>query len=210
MFGTIPFAGAPFASAGGSSGTGQVNGVSAFGQVGTVVVSISDAIILTGVEATASVGSVKGIPKGTPLGVVGTGAVGTVKLYVNYTLTGVEGTGAVGTATTTTADIGAVTGVSAVGAVGTVLPIYNGNGITTGVVGTTNTPSVLPVMLPVLTGIVGTATVGSVTIRVNDGAIVVGVSATGSVGTVLIRGWTTINDAQAANWVLIDDGNTPS
>jgi hypothetical protein len=74
----------------------------------------------------------------------------------------------------------------------------------TGVVGTTNTPSVASNVLPIILGLSGTASVGSVTIRVNDGIVLVGVSGVGQVGTVGIRGWTTINDIQVPDWTLIN------
>ena len=55
-------------------------------------------------------------------------------------------------------------------------------------------------MYPHITGLSGTAQVGSVTIHINDGAVLVGVGAVGQVGMVVIRGWTTINDAQIPDW----------
>lgn len=37
-----------------------------------------------------------------------------------------------------------------------------------------------------------------------------GVAATGAVGTVLLRGWTTIGDSQTPSWAAITDTQTPN
>ena len=58
----------------------------------------------------------------------------------------------------------------------------------------------LPVLTPHISGVYSTATLGYVTIHINDGIVLTGVSAIGQVGTVQIRGWTSIDDAQIPNW----------
>ena len=50
----------------------------------------------------------------------------------------------------------------------------------------------------------------AVTFVVNDSVVPTGVSATGSVGTVRIVGWTVINDAQTPNWTQINDAQVPN
>jgi len=155
VFGTSPFAVAPFADVGegsaaavavvtGVAATGavgtvsittdqilSVSGVSSTGGVGTVVVIADANVSPTGVAATSGLGvvSVTGTANIYPTGVSATGGVGSpvVSGDANLTVTGVSGTTALGTATVKADANAPVTGVEATGQTGTVTVTADAN-----------------------------------------------------------------------------------
>ena len=82
-----------------------------------------------------------------------------------------------------------------------------GSGLT-GVSGTANVGTVIGRVSKTQTGVSATGAVGTVGIKIDDTVLLTGVVGTGAIGTVIIGGWTTINDAQDPNWQLVDDAQT--
>ena len=59
-------------------------------------------------------------------------------------------------------------------------------------------------------GVVDLGAVGNVTNTRSANVYPIGVAGTGQIGTVLIRGWTVVPDAQTPNWVTVSDSQTPN
>jgi hypothetical protein len=95
-------------------------------------------------------------------------------------------------------------GVQGTGAIGTVGFLINSTIVLVGVSGSGAVSAATPTPTAKPTGVSGTGAIGTVAIEIDDSKLVTGVAGTGAVGTVLIRGWTIINDAQAANWEQIN------
>ena len=78
------------------------------------------------------------------------------------------------------------------------------------VAGTGAVQAVTPAVIFTAVGVVGTGAVGNVTNTRSANVYPIGVAGTGQIGTVLIRGWTVVPDAQTPNWVTVSDSQTPN
>lgn len=159
-----------------------LTGVSATAQVGTLVASVQYA--LTGVQPAVSVGAVSSFVAYSMLGVAGTTGLGTVVPGVTYPLTGVQATVSVGTVTASVGTTLAITGVSATVSAGTVAPsiAYALTGLAaTGAVGSVKASPSYGISSAIATAAVGTAVPG-VTIALT------GVASAVSVGSVSVAG----------------------
>jgi len=151
--------------------------IKAIGAVGSVVVSIDEVVLVSGVGATAFLGQITVTADAdvSVTGVEATGQVGEVTINgdANVLLTGVEGTMALGSVTVAAnADVFA-TGVQAVGQVGSVDHQADVEVSVTGVVGTAAIGTVIAEAgsdVPV-TGLQATASVGSVTAGAGQASI---------------------------------------
>lgn len=192
----------------GVSATGQVGtvvgktgavaaptGVAGTGQVGTLIAKILAQVALTGVSASGQVGAVTvtGAALAAPTGVAGSGSVGTVSAGViaQVSVTGVSASGQSGTVTAKTGAKGTPTGVSATGSVGTVA-VTAGVVVTLSGVQASGSPGSVTVLsgsvIPV-TGVQGTGQAGSVSVSAagSQTVPVTGVAATGTAGTMLAK-----------------------
>jgi hypothetical protein len=195
------------------------NGDVATGNVGTVGVSVSKAI--TGVAASGNVGTLTNSRTVALAGNSATGSVGTTVANSTVTITGVFAAGAAGTVSDK--GIGTnITGNAAAGAVGTVssnvqvalsgveaagqvafliLPLKSL--IADGNVGSVQTEFSFDLTSAAATGAVSSVGVGNRTVALT------GVSAAGSVGTLIPVYWQVIDDSQTANWIAINSIQTP-
>ena len=171
MFGFTPFAQSAFSDNGVVDVSVSITGVLAPGEVGFVSARNVNRVFPTGVDATASVGSidsVTGTAVVSPTGVAATGEIGSPSISGDSTLSlvGVAGTGVVGTAAVSADSNVTVTGVSATGSVGTA---------------EAEAGAIVPT-----TGLEATSAVGSVTVNEGQGidVSVTGVSATSAVGSI--------------------------
>ena len=145
----------------------------AFGKVGSVNVTTNESVIsfsVTGVSATASVGSAEVTAQAVSVptsGLTATGGTGTVTIpNESVSLTGASATGSVGSVAAAGDILASVTGLSITGAVGT----------TTIAAGATAPTSI--------TGLTGS--VGSVSVSLDVTITLTGLSATGNVGTATV------------------------
>ena len=207
-----------------------LSGVQASGAVGTV--TPTQTVVITGVLATGSVGTITTLQEisQTITGVSSTGSVGTITTSQVFTraITGVQADGAVGAVTTSQAFSKELTGVQAAGSVGTIIAIPGTALPLSGVSASGAVDTVTSVYY--LTGVfangeVGTiatsqevsitlgsnqalGNIGSVTTSQQLTRALTGVSASGSLGTVIPVGWFNIDNAQTANWGIIDNAQT--
>jgi|TARA_R100001460_G_scaffold4506_7_gene12726 hypothetical protein len=154
-----------------------LTGVSATTSVGSL--TVGDIIGLTGVSSTTSVGSptIVGDITQAITGVSATTSVGSIAPADVMGLTGVSATGSVGALTP--ADVIGVTGVSATTSIGEVNVTSNPTIQLTGVSVTSSVGSIAPADIMGLTGVSATASVGALTPA--DVMGLTGVSATASV-----------------------------
>lgn len=137
----------------------DVTGVSATGNVGQVIISDNEDVVVTGVAGTGATGTEVIRVEAIPSGVAGTGAIGTSTLETDAQPAAQAGTGAVGAVTLKITIDAQVTGVAGTGAVGTEIPesIINETGLAgTGAVGTSVLESIINE-----TGVAGTGAVGT-------------------------------------------------
>jgi len=136
-------------------------------------------VLLTGQEATASVGSITPADVMGLTGVSSTASVGSPTIIgdTTATLTGISATTSVGTITP--ADVMGLTGVSATVSLGTATTNSNPIVSVTGIAATTSVGSLTPADVMGLTGVSATASVGALTPQ--DVMGLTGVSATASV-----------------------------
>ena len=204
----------------GVSHTNAVTGVFADGAVGTV----SDkgiSIGITGVAADGSAGTLTSSRTVNLTGTTASGLLGAFALSNTNAVTGVFSDGAVGTVSDKGISIG-ITGNAAIGATETVSPSAQ-----VGILGVEagGAAGYLPVPLSPLTaeGNVGSvefgfgfdltstaaqASVGSVSVG-NRTLALTGVSAAGSVGTIVPVYWQLIDNSETANWININSTQTP-
>jgi len=210
MFGATSFSAAPF-GAGPATGPIGVSGLAATGGVGGASINGDADAVVTGLQATASVGQVLFSIGVNVTGVAATGGVGTAipSLPENVSVTGVSATmpmtatgagggffGGVGFAEesfATPADTalkisfelgtgGAVTGVAAAGDVGSVT-----------ITGPANVS---------VTGLASTGAVGSVTVEATGQVEVTGIAATGGVGAVTVTEGVGVNVAVTGSFAV--------
>ena len=165
------------ADAWGIQGDVLLTGQEATASVGSI--TPADVMGLTGVSSTASVGSptIIGDTTATLTGISATTSVGTITPADVMGLTGVSATASVGTITP--ADVMGLTGVSATVSLGTATTNSNPIVSVTGIAATTSVGSLTPADVMGLTGVSATASVGALTPQ--DVMGLTGVSATASV-----------------------------
>ena len=142
----------------------------------------------------------------------GTTAVGSLVATgdANVAETGIAATGALGTATATGVALVGVTGNAGTGAIGQESATGNADVAVTNVIGTTAvnsvgliTNNILPITLGAATG-----SVNSVSPSAAANAFPTEVSATGTLGNILV--WSLIDDSQTPNYLIINDSQTPN
>lgn len=177
-----------------SVATVLVTGVEATGSVGDVVASIPQTVAVTGVEASGEAGSVEVTSPNTVTvtGVTASGVVGSVQVSgeANLSTTGLEATGEVGSVNAGAGLVVLVTGLEGTGDVGTATVEGIGNVSVTGV-GATGATSQVTVVTSSdvdvpVTGVAATGNIGSVTVEGIGNVSVTGLAATGNVGSVTV------------------------
>lgn len=155
------------------------------GQIGTVQVATVFRVPVTGVEASASIGSVL------------------VQATATTALTSVSAEGVIGTANVTVNKPVPVSGVVASGAIGTVVASSNVLTSVTGVQASAllNSVTVGVFKRVFVSGVTATGEVGTLTTVADCNVFPIGVQAAAQVRTPLV--WSIINDNQTPNWVQI-------
>ena len=157
-----------------------LTGISATAAVGSLAVAV--VIALTGVGGTGEVGNLAASASYTvPItGVAATGSVGTLAPTVTVPLSGVEGTGAEGSLTASIS--AALSGETATGAVGSVT--FGIGKTLTGVEGTGAVGTLAPSLTLPITGVEGTGSVGNLTESIS--VALSGEEATGTPGSLTV------------------------
>ena len=185
----------------------QTWGSGTTGWGGEYYLNVPNAMGLTGLGATSSVGSPTAISDVTltPTGQSATSSVGslTIDFSINVALTGLSTTSSVGTITP--ADVMGLTGLALTSSVGSVVISANPTVDLTGLSMTSSVGTIAPADVMGVTGIAATSSVGSISPA--DVMGLTGVSATVSVGTVAPLGYERITATQSAGYTRVTAGN---
>jgi hypothetical protein len=174
----------------------NITGVAANGAVGSV--SEETSVALSGVGASGAVGSVTASTAENEDGVVANGAVGSVGSNITVALSGVSASGDVGTAVFNW-QAGSVEATGSVGTVSTGERTVALTGVAgQGLIGYEDPDKAVAISGVSASGAAGNVAVGERLVAVT------GCQAMGNVGNFGVFYWSLIDDAQNANWTLVN------